>query len=81
MAKGYSIRTTRNYWRGKDGAWKGHSAAIWDEKGYTKTWPTVELAEQAARERMSHITDPTKENYIQYCKIYFGKTCVKTVER
>ena len=80
MANGYSVRTTRNYTRRSDGTWKGHSSSIW-ENGYTKTWPTVELAEEAARECMSRITDPTAENFIQYCKIYRGKECIKVVNR
>lgn len=81
MAKGYSVRYARNYTRREDGSWKLHSSSICDEKGYTKTWPTMEAAEQAARERMSWITDPTAENFIPYCKIYLGKECVKVVNR
>lgn len=81
MAKGYSVRTARNYTRGKDGKWRLHSQSAWDSKGYTRVWPTVEKAEEYARERMKHIVDPSVENYIAYCKIYFGKECVKVVNR
>lgn len=81
MANGYSVRYARNYTRRADGSWKLHSGSIWDEKGYTKTWPTIEAAEQAAIERMSHITDPTAPNYVPYCKIYRGKECIKVVNR
>lgn len=82
MAKGYSIRKTTNYYKSsKDGSWKGHSSSIWDSNGYTKTWPSVESAEQAAREYMSRSSDSDACGYIQYCKIYFGKECIKTVER
>ena len=49
--KGYSVRYARNYSRRPDGTWKLHSSSIWDENGYTKTWPSVEAAEKAAEER------------------------------
>lgn len=80
MAKGYSVRMTRNYYL-KNGEWKGHSSSIGDGRGYTKTWATFEAAEQAAREKMMYNTDPNTEFYIQYCKIYLGKELIKVVER
>ena len=80
MAKGYSVRYARNYTRRADGSWKLHSRSIWDEKGYTKTWPTIDAAEQAAMKFMGHITDPTAACFIPYCKIYYGKDCVKIVD-
>lgn len=80
MAKGYSVRKTTNYCM-RNGKWKGHSSSIWDARGYTRTWPTVEAAEEAARERMSYNTDPNTGGYIQYCKIYLGKEFIKVVER
>ena len=81
MAKGYSVRTARNYYTGKDGKWKLHSQSVWDSNGYTRVWPTIEQAEEYAKERMTHITDSNLENYIAYCKIYLGKECVKVVNR
>jgi hypothetical protein len=80
MAKVYSVRYSRNYSRRADGTWKLHSSSI-TENGYTKTWPTVEAAEQAAHERMSHIVDPEAANFIQYCKVYLGNEFIKKVER
>lgn len=80
MAKGYSVRTTKNYSM-RNGKWIGHSSSICDARGYTRTWPTVEAAEKAARERMSYNTDPNTGSYIKYCKIYLGKELIKVVER
>lgn len=80
MSKGYSVRYSRNYTRRPDGTWKLHSAAI-TENGYTKTWPNIELAEQAARDRMKDIIDHSAANYIPYCKIYAGREFIKMVER
>lgn len=78
---GYSVRRTRNYSQRDDGTWKGHSDSLCDERGYTRKWPTIEAAEQAAREWMNNITDPTAENFIRYCKIYNGKECIKVINR
>lgn len=80
MANGYSVRHARNYSRRADGSWKLHSCSI-TEGGRTKTWPTIEAAEQAAREHMSWITDPAAANFIPYCKIYHGKECIKLINR
>lgn len=84
MAKGYSVRVAENYThhRSKNGQWRLHSSALWDDKGNTLQFPTVEEAEKKAREIMNAQTmRPDEQWYIQYCKIYKGSEYIKTVER
>ena len=81
MAKGYSVRYARNYYRGKDGKWKLHSSSCWDANGYTRTWATVEAAEAYAKELMAKTIDPESDRFIRYCKVYLGKEMVKVVNR
>lgn len=78
---GYSIRKCVNYFRGKDGQWKGHSMAVIGGNGYTAKYPTIEAAEAEARRRMDMHPDEDAEGYWQYAKIYQGNTFVKLVER
>ena len=82
MAKGYSVRKAVNYSKRKDGTWKIRSSSFLNEKYYTRIFPTIEEAENFAREKMndSELT-PKDEWYINYCKIYFGKEEIKKIER
>lgn len=82
MAKGYSIRYARNYTR-RNGKWKLHSIAIWDDKGYTMTFPTIEKAKEYAREYMTERNakfGPDESGYTPYSKIYLGKEYIETVD-
>lgn len=81
MARGYSVRNTWNYYKGKDGKWKGHSIGVWDDKGRTKVWSTVEAAEEYARDLLNRYNNPDDEQHIQYCKIYLGYELIKTITR
>lgn len=82
MAKGYSVRRARNYTRNNKGEWKLHSIGCLDDKGHTLQFPTVEAAEQFARNKMEAQTVKADEDgYIQYCKIYCGNQYIKTVNR
>lgn len=84
MAKGYSVRyAKRECYNPKTGQFKLHSTAMWDERGYTLTFPTIEQAEQAAKELMDRRNDGKskgEELTIDYCKIYLGREYIKTVE-
>lgn len=84
MAKGYSVRYAENYAHNGKGGWKLHSSAQWDSKGYTKLYPTIERAKEAARDLMAYRNSKRSENeagHIVYCKIYFGKDYIETVEK
>ena len=83
MAKGYSVRRAQNYTRNAKGEWKLHSMAMWDNKGYTMVFPTIEKAREAARLQMADRNSRCLANesgYIVYCKIYLGKKYIETVE-
>lgn len=83
MAKGYSVRYAENYFRKEKGGWKLHSSAEWDSKGYTKLYPTLERAKEAARQLMDKRNSwclANESGYIVYCKIYLGKEYIETVE-
>jgi len=82
MANGYSLRRASNYYKGLDGKWKLHSVGVWDEKGYTRIFPTIEAAEQEAKERLRanhERRNADEENYTAYYKIYHGKEYIKTI--
>lgn len=82
MAKGYSVRRAKNYNRNEKGEWKLHSIGCWDTKGNTLQFPTVEAAEQYARDRMERqVAKADEVGYVPYCKIYYGNQYIKTVTR
>ena len=82
MAKGYSVRYAENYTHNSKGGWKLHSSAEWDSKGYTKIYPTIERAKDAAVDLMNYRNSTRTADdagYIVYCKIYLGKEYIETV--
>ena len=80
--KGYTVRRIINYQKGINGNWKSRSMSF-TENGYTKKFPSIEAAEAFAREKMAlpERSNPDTESFIQCCKIYIGKDCIKVIER
>lgn len=79
----YSVRKAVNYTR-HNGKWKLHSCSFLDGKGYTQQFPTVEAAEEYARDQMEnceYYNKPDTMGYIAYCTIYQGKEKIKKIVR
>lgn len=77
----YSIHIVKNYVRKVDGSWHRKDMAVWDEKGYTRKFQTIEDAETYLTERFGRITNPDEEGYIVKAKIQQGRQIIKTIER
>lgn len=83
MAKGYSIRRTENYYRGKDGQWKGHSSSVHDENHYTRIFPTIESAREfiaADKVKENARRTPDDDMWTRYWTIYLGKEKIETIQ-